>query len=69
MTRTRAVSLRLVANGVGDQPELGGKLSGNDAVVALIPIEDDALLLTAGDHVFVDDDRSSPGRESRPEVS
>src|SRR3954469_6913755 len=40
-----------VANGVSDKPEPGGKLSGNDAVVALIPIEDDALLVPMGDHI------------------
>src|SRR3954452_3335973 len=49
-----------VANGVSDKPEPGGKLSGNDTVVALIPIEDDALLVAMSDHIFVDDDRSIP---------
>src|SRR3954454_24620356 len=49
-----------IANGVSDKPEPGGKLSGNDAIVALVPIEDDALFVAMGDHIFVDDDRSIP---------
>src|SRR3954464_7653871 len=49
-----------VANGVSDKPAPGRKLSGNDAIVALVPIEDYALLVAMGDYIFVDDDRSIP---------
>src|ERR1022692_904778 len=47
----------MVPYGVGDQPELGGEFAGDDAVVALIPVQRHALLVAAGGKVPVDPDR------------
>src|ERR1035441_9309378 len=47
----------VVAYGVGDQPEFGGEFTGDDAVMALIPVQRHALLVATGSKVPVDPDR------------
>src|ERR1017187_5097997 len=59
----------VVAYGVGDQPEFGGEFTGDDAVMALIPVQCHALLVAAGGKVPVDPDRFGPAwnrDENRP---
>src|ERR1017187_9038856 len=50
----------VIAYGVGDQPELGGEFTGDDAVMALIPVQRHALLVAAGGKVAVDPDGFGP---------
>src|SRR5664279_3984323 len=52
----------VVPDGVGDQPELGGEFTGDDAVMTLIPVQRHALLVTAGGKIPVDLDRFGPAR-------